>query len=126
MSDQGSLFGPQPGGVHRDDPETSRTAATNPANMLRWGTQRYNLLLVFQGRTDGLTPDVAGQRAGVFGYSQRRRCSELENDGLLEPTGEVEDGCRLLRITDAGTRALRGVRRPGGLDYSGVPMKDAK
>jgi hypothetical protein len=93
--------------------------------MIRWGTQRYKLLLMFQGRP-GLTPDEAGERAGVEGYNQRRRCSELVSDGLLEPTGATRDGQRVLCITPAGTRALRGVMRPPGLDYKGVQMKEVE
>lgn len=102
---------PRPGGFHRDDPATSKAAANDHTNQLRWGTQRFNLLLAFQGRGDGLTPDKAGELANVTGYSQRRRCSELEAAGHLDPTGQVIDGQRLLRITPAGERALRGARR---------------
>jgi hypothetical protein len=86
--------------------------------MLRWGSQRHTLLLVFLGRPNGLTPDRAGNLANVSNYNQRRRCSELERDGFLEPTGGLEapfgtgDYQRVLRITPKGHAALRAVPAP--------------
>ena len=119
-----TLFDPEPGGFHRDDPETSKQAALDPKNMLVWGTQRYVLLLTFLGRHSGLTADTAGELAGVGNYSQRRRCSELEKAGFLEPTGAVTEGKRILRITLKGEAALREVKQPAGLDYQGNEMKE--
>jgi hypothetical protein len=117
---------PRPGAFHKDDPETSKAAATDPANMVRWGTQRYKILLVFMGRSAGLTPDAVGAITGIGDYNHRRRCSELQRDGYLSPTGEVRDGCRVLKITPAGERALRAVRKPVNqtVDYSGTPLKE--
>lgn len=122
-----TLFGPEVGGMHEGDPETSVEAATSLANRLTWGSQRYKLLLTFYGRQEGLTPDAAGELAGVEDYSQRRRCSELTKKGLVAPTGVTEKGQRVLRITASGEAALRGVRgRPPGRDYQGNQMKEVK
>lgn len=105
-----SLFDqPSPGGFHTADPATSRSAATDPTNMVRWGTQRHKLLSAYVAAPDGLLPDRAGERAGVGGYSPRRRSSELEAAGLIEPSGEVIDGKRVMRATEAGVAALRSV-----------------
>ena len=95
-----------PGAFHRDDPSTSRRAATNPANVLRFGTDRFNTLLAFYRHDEGLTADEAGLHAGVTGYNPRRRASDLLRAGYLEPTGGERDGCRVLRITAEGRRAL--------------------
>lgn len=94
-----------PGAFHHDDPATSRAAATNPANVVRFGTDRHNLLLAFSLHSD-LTPDEAGELAHVTGYNPRRRASDLLRSGYLEPVGYERNGCRVLRITDAGRRAL--------------------
>jgi hypothetical protein len=120
---------PMPGGARLSDPETSLDAAQAPQNVERWGSQRVALLSAFQGRSAGLTPDRAGDLADVGGYSQRRRCSDLLADGLLEETGVVDDGQRVLRITPAGETALRRARAPKDKvrrDYSGDVMRDAR
>ncbi len=118
---------PTPGGVHTGDPKTSHEAAHKPSNMMRWGTQRHQLLLAFSGRSGGLTADRAGELAGVGEYNQRRRCSELIAGGLLEDSGAVSDGQRILRITSQGEAALRAVKRPTSVarGYDGEPLKDS-
>lgn len=127
-----SLFDPiepTPGGSHQDDPETSLSASESRENRERWGTQRVSLLAAFRGREGGLTPDRAGEMAGIGGYSQRRRCSELEHDRLLEATGLIEDGQRVLRITPKGDAALRAAKQPKdkeSRDYSGNVMRPAR
>jgi hypothetical protein len=103
---------PRPGGVHTDDPQTSRDAAHRPANILRWGTQRTELLLVFYAHRDGLTAERAGELCGVEYPGGHRRCSELKRDGLIEDTGTKEPTQRggegeVLVITSAGLGQVR-------------------
>lgn len=124
-----SLFDPiepTPGAVHQTDPETSVSASQSRENRERWGSQRVALLAAYRGRSDGLTPDAAGRLASVEGYSQRRRCSELERDRLLEATGDIIEGQRVLRITPKGEAALRSAKPPKdkeSRDYSGAVMR---
>lgn len=107
MTGQPTLFD-QPGRFRDTDPATSKRAANDPGNIARFGTQRHALLEVYGAHIGpGLIPDEAGALAGVKGYSQRRRASELERAGLLRPTGDVRDGCRVLVITEAGVEELR-------------------
>ena len=107
--DAARLFDPDtPGLWHAGDPSTSIRAATNPAHVARFGTQRYAMLEAYSRGPQ--TPDEAGRRAGVAGYSPRRRSSELEAAGLIEPEGSERAGCRVLRITPAGVLALEAGR----------------
>jgi len=106
---QADLF--SAGSFHASDPETSRKAATKPSNVIRFGTQRYQLLHRFILANDtGLTDEEAGKRAGVGGYNERRRCSDLRRMGLIEPTGttrrtDTGHEAMVCRATDAGRRA---------------------
>ena len=78
---------PRAGGYHTGDPSTSRRAATNPASMVRWHSQRHHLLRAF--RYENLTYEEAGDLAGVTDYNQHRRCSELRAMGLIESTDQT-------------------------------------
>ena len=78
LPDAPSLF-------HRNDPDTSKLAATR--NLVKRGNERYRLLQAFS--LADLTYDEAGERSGVTAvYEARRRSSELKSAGMIEDTGE--------------------------------------
>jgi hypothetical protein len=100
--------------AHRDDPRTSTEAAA--ANAVRRGSQRRLLLAAFASAEGGLTYDEAGAAAGVGGYNERRRCSELRQLGLIAWHGTTRPGASgssamVCTITLAGMVALQASRR---------------
>lgn len=99
------------GQVHTNDPATSHHAAANPQYRLRWDSQRYRLLAEFS-RGAHLTAEEAGRRADVGFYNERRRTSELKQQGLIEPTGKTRRNAsgadaEVYRITPLGRRVFR-------------------
>ena len=100
----------EPRTLHRvDDPDTSVEAA-HRLDAGRAGTIRRQLLATF--RTTPRTAESAAIAAGFDrGDGAWKRVSDLLNAGFLEPTGITANGSsgrpqRVLRITDAGRRAL--------------------
>ena len=91
--------------VARDaDPVTSHRGHDRVAP--KRGTLMREALALYRVYRNGLTD------AEVEAYTMKRgvwkRCSDLRNAEFIEPTGEVRDGQRVCRITDAGLRALGG------------------
>jgi len=72
----------------RSDPSTSAIAAARVAP--RTGTQKAKLLAAFRAAwPNGLTDDEAGDAIGLPPISTRKRCSDLRNDGFIEPVDVV-------------------------------------
>lgn len=93
----------------QSDPITSRKSVTK-TNRIKWGSQCYRLLEAYAG--SDLTDEEAAQRSGVLAYARSwwRRCSDLRQQGLIEPTGEERMSSAgspqmVCRITNQG-RAL--------------------
>lgn len=96
------------------DPETSHIAerlitSRRPSQMLR--------LLAAYG-TQPLTDEEASIITGVRHQSATKRCADLRNGGLIEPTGDTALGSarmpqRICRITDEGRRVLAVKRERG-------------
>jgi hypothetical protein len=87
-SPQGDLGGgivPTPANVlaRVSDPLTSKVAAMAVA--YRTGTQKARLLEAYRLEPEGLTDDEAGIRVGL--PHAWKRCSDLRNDGMIEPVG---------------------------------------
>ena len=100
-------------GVRASDPDTSAKAATNPASIVRFGTQRRRLLEAYE---DGivrlfLSDEEAAERAGLLRTGFWKRCSELRAAGLIVRTGTKEGSCgtevMVCRITVLGHDVLR-------------------
>lgn len=76
------------------DPETSHAAAKQI--VVKAGTQRWHLLAAFAAHDHeyGLTDEEAAQASsGVSLFSEyAKRCSELREAGLIEPTGDTRPG----------------------------------
>jgi hypothetical protein len=99
------------------DPGTSHAAARSVS--VRAGTQRAKLLLTFYvdgqlAEKPGLTDEEAMEMSeGVSPVSEfAKRCSELRDAGLIEPTGETRKGnAGVDRIVSAITDKGRTVAR---------------
>lgn len=103
-------------GARTTDPITSHLAVADPANQVRWGTQRFRLLEVYV--TDGgpLTDEEAGHRIGMDHVRATRRLSELRKAGLIIFDGTfapTSTGCASMRctVTEAGRRAHEAAKR---------------
>jgi hypothetical protein len=76
--------------VRHTDPPTSQQAAASKDNRLRWGSQRYKLLVAFSVGAD-MTDEEAGKVTGL--YAARacywKRCGELRDLGLISDTGRT-------------------------------------
>lgn len=107
--------------ARRSDPGTSHDATNSVA--VTGENQRGRLLKAFHARYGddaddaGLTDEEAMNRAvGVTAWSEyAKRCSELRDAGLIEPTGEVRKGesgrGRIVsKITDAGLAVRASLR----------------
>lgn len=97
------------------DPETSRKAGQQA--QIRAGSQRHQLLAVYADH-GGLIDEEAGEISGLRrpGVCYWKRCSELRQQGYIEPTGEtrvsnVGEWQQVCRITDLGKVALDGIRQ---------------
>lgn len=103
-----TLFDPE---IHAraTDPGTSAMGAAHAA--LRAGTHKALLLHVF---ADGrhLTDEEAAEEAGLARTGFWKRCSDLRNDGLIEPigtrVGNAGTPVMVCQITAVGLRAVRG------------------
>ena len=67
------------------DPSTSSRAAEHVAYKV--GSYKARLLAVYRANPDGLTDDEAGLLAGLPAGAWKR-CSDLRNEGAIEPVGE--------------------------------------
>lgn len=99
------------------DPATSHAAARTIT--VKAGTQRAKLLKAFMlfdvfGGTDEQAM-IACQSYGVSPSSEySKRCSELREAGLIEPTGETRTGASghqriVSRITEAGRKVVQSL-----------------
>jgi hypothetical protein len=94
------------------DPDTSQRAATGDLAPLRRATQKHFLLIAYgDAGGAGLTDEEAARRALIAKGCPWKRCSELRDHALIEPTDSTrpsENGGeqRVCRITFAGRRAL--------------------
>jgi hypothetical protein len=105
------------------DPDTSQEAAAK-LSAGRAGTMKRELLYAFGGFLEHpptpLTAEEAATRAGYKAEDGAwKRVSDLLSLGLLEDTGERRTGSqgrrqRVLRITEAGRRALAATSREAG------------
>lgn len=106
----------------RSDPGTSHAA--DHAIVVKAGTQRAKLLLSFLAMSEltgpdmdpGLTDEEAMEKSeGVSPTSEyAKRCSELRDAGLIEPTGETRKGAAgvdriVSTITDQGRATAQGL-----------------
>lgn len=106
----GSGLDVRKGRSRRSDPDTS--AAGGDSVAYRAGSQKARLLREYAVSLD-LTDEEA---AGAAGLSMRscwwKRCSELRQDGMIEPVpgakrlGTAGDYQMVCRITDAGRAAM--------------------
>lgn len=118
--DQPSLFDktdPRVIPSRKSDPDTSHTAARNI--VVKAGTQRAYLLQAFDRARldgkDGLTDEHAMMWTNGLAHPHSeysKRCSELREAGLIEPTGETRNGssgqARMVsRITERGRQWIR-------------------
>lgn len=101
--------------ARRTDPATSKSAAA--AIVVRAGTQRARLLAAFARDDvldqDGATDEQAARLADGVSMSSEyaKRCSELREAGLIEPTGATRPGVSgperiVSRITSEGSKVL--------------------
>lgn len=88
---QMALILPAPA-ARRRDPETSKAAALQAVNFAE--LHRGRILAVFD--RPGTIYDLA-ERCGLDRVAIARRLPELERQGLVEPTNERRDGCRVWR-----------------------------
>jgi hypothetical protein len=105
--------------ARRTDPGTSKQATDSIKD--RAGSQRARLLAAFARNAtdhvvDGLTDEQAARVAEDVSLSSEyaKRCSELREAGLIEPTGETRPGASgaariVSRITPAGSKVLTGI-----------------
>ena len=92
------------------DPATSRKAAEG--SKMRSGSQRHQLLAMYADH-GGLTDEEAGELSGLRrpGVCYWKRCSELRQQGYIEPTGQTRESSvgewqQVCRVTEAGKVAL--------------------
>lgn len=103
--------------ARRSDPETSKDGARSVA--VRAGGQQVLLLKAYyDAGAKGLTSEEAGVASGILVQKPRacywKRVSEMRQNGLLEVTDSTRlsssgEAQRVLRITDAGRRAIDGM-----------------
>lgn len=81
-----------PGRVRTDDYETSKAGAASVA--YRAGSQKARLMTAYTATLPlGYTDEEAAIVAGISMTScYWKRCNELREAGLIEPTGEVRTG----------------------------------
>ena len=95
------------------DPATSKKAGEHAK--IRSGSQRHQLLRMY-AEHGGLTDEEAGDLSGLRrpGVCYWKRCSELRQQGYIEPTGATRESSvgeyqQVCRVTEAGKVALRGL-----------------
>ena len=103
------------------DPSTSKAGARSVK--LRAGTQKHRLLKAYTMATHGLTDQDAAYMADLLSVGYWKRCSDLRNDGLIEPMRHA-DGSLVTRpsrdgeavmvccITDLGMATLTATKEP--------------
>lgn len=102
----GEVRQPEVAGARLSDPETSQLAAVGTTKVrMRRSSLRHLLLRVYAKHPHGLIDEVAGNVVGRDGAW--KRCSELRNMGLIQPTGLHQHSSagaeqRVCVITDAG------------------------
>jgi hypothetical protein len=115
------------------DPVTSKAAAKKSA--VRAGTHKALLLMAYSCTTTGYTDREAAFVADLLSVGYWKRCSDLRNDGLIEPM-RTPDGALLTRdndegvpnmvcsITDLGLATLAAMKEPHALQSVPVPADD--
>jgi len=116
-----SLFDDQLGGVHRNDPLTSKAAAL--ANFPRSGSQRRRVLrVIYAAGAAGLTAEEAADRTGMpsaaSGNSAAKRMSELKQGGWIESSGRTRrtrmgEQAQVMIVSDKLLRKVAEMRRNG-------------
>lgn len=110
-----SLTGP--GGARSTDPTTSHDAA----RLIAAKAESHRILLLAEyaaAGTAGLIDDEAGAHADLLHTGYWKRCSDLRNAGVIEPTGHTRIGRagreqQVCAITPEGSRvmSIRGIAR---------------
>lgn len=100
------------GRARRDDPKTSHEGAEAVA--YRAGSHKAKLIEVFSRYPEGLTDEEAASHANLLRAGYWKRCGELREDGLIEPTGDTRVGeagvSRMVcRITAKGYEVAKSV-----------------
>jgi hypothetical protein len=98
--------------ARHSDPETSHKAAAMP---FRRNSQRHRLLNCYSLDSDGLTDEEAAEAAEIYRGCPWKRCSELREMGMIEPTGEKRWSTmgaeqRVCKITAKGLATLEALR----------------
>jgi hypothetical protein len=101
--------------ARHSDPETSHKAAAMP---FRRNSQRHRLLTEYSvaaGFEDALTDEEAAEAAEIYRGCPWKRCSELREMGMIEPTGEKRWSTmgaeqRVCKITAKGLATLEALR----------------
>jgi len=73
--------------ARKTDPATSHDAARRAAEFA--GSQRARILALLR-QQGPLSPEVIGQQLGLEPYAVRKRLPELQEAGLAEPTGQIQ------------------------------------
>jgi hypothetical protein len=115
------LIEDRPGAVGRKHPSTSREAAYEPNNVVRFGTERYKALTALRdlgpsnarrvAKAYGGIPNQTATRLGelrIDGFAAR--CRDDDGGYLVEETTTGNEGI-VHTITAAGLAALRAVKR---------------
>jgi len=84
----------------KGDPETSKEAAGAVRPHLSALHAKVLVAFLFRGRMTAKDAEQLDCFAGLSPSTVRKRVSELEAAGLLEPTGEKRDRCRVMRVVD--------------------------
>jgi len=111
-------------GARSGDPDTSKSAASNKRNLIRWGTHRTRLLETYYEADPTvpqpqLTDEQSAHLAGLTPPSSSspwKRSSELRDSGLIEDTGERKRssyGAEVMvcQITESGRNAYENAVR---------------
>jgi len=85
-------------GARRTDPETSQQSASDPSNLIRWGTHRTRLLgTYYEPDVTRLPPRLTDEQSAYLAgltppasSSPWKRSSELREFGFIRDTGERE------------------------------------
>jgi hypothetical protein len=106
----------RPGAVGTNHPNTSKRAAKNPTNIIRFGTQRHRVLIALRDHGPQTCATIA-ERLNLSRNQTATRLGECRAAGLVEwhrneageiitePTGPNDAG-RVQNITQAGRMTL--------------------
>jgi hypothetical protein len=112
--------------ARRGGPATSKAAAAGIA--YRTGSQKHLILKVYASGTEGFTDDEVAHILGWVEVNKaRKRCSDLRNEGMIEPTGKTRTGSSGMQndvccITDRGIATLASMKEPHARKPVPVPV----